>query len=235
MIKIKNAYKIYKLGDTEVKALDGVSIEIKDKEFIAIIGPSGSGKSTFLHMIGGIDSLDKGKVIVDDKDLSKLRDKELAIYRNKMVGFIFQQFNLQTTYTAIDNVKLPLIFSGVSRKERDRLAIDALKKVGLGDRMKHKPNELSGGQQQRVCIARAIVNNPQIILADEPTGNLDSKSGEIIIQMLKELNKKLGVTIVVVTHDDRIAHKAGRIIRILDGKVIEDVKNGKELIEKHTD
>jgi putative ABC transport system ATP-binding protein len=235
MIKIQNAYKIYELGGEKVKALDGVSLKISDGEFVAIVGPSGSGKSTFLHMIGGIDSLDKGEVFVDQVNLEEMNDNRLARYRNKTVGFIFQQFNLQTRYTALDNVKLPLIFSGISNKERDKKARNALSKVGLSDRMKHKPSELSGGQQQRVCIARALVNDPSILLADEPTGNLDSKSGERIIKMLRELNNKLKVTTIVVTHDDRIAHKADRILRILDGKIVDDVMNGKDVAKKYTD
>jgi putative ABC transport system ATP-binding protein len=235
MIQIKNANKIYTMGDEEIKALDDVTFDILDGEFVAIIGPSGSGKTTLLHMIGGLDTLDKGKVIVDEKNIEKMKDRDLARYRNKTIGFIFQNFNLQNRFSALENVTLPLIISGVSRKQRGEIAKKALKKVNLTDREKHKPTELSGGQQQRVCIARAIVNNPSIMLADEPTGNLDSKSGEMIIELLRDLNKKMNVTIIVVTHDDRIASKADRILRIFDGKIVEDVKNGKDVVEKYTD
>ncbi|MBN2015930.1 ABC transporter ATP-binding protein [Candidatus Dojkabacteria bacterium] len=236
MISIKEAYKIYRLGGEEIRALDGVSFDVQDGELIAIIGPSGSGKSTLLHMIGGLDTLDKGEINVGEQNLGKLKDKELARYRNSTIGFIFQQFNLQPKYSALENVELPLIFSGIAKKERQERAKDALRKVGLEQRLSHKPTELSGGQQQRVCIARAIVNSPNIILADEPTGNLDSKSGEKIIELLRSLKENMGVTIIVVTHDDRIAHKADRILRILDGKIVEDVRNGKgDIVKEHTD
>jgi putative ABC transport system ATP-binding protein len=236
MIRVKNAKKTYTLGGEVIHALDGVDFEIKDGEFIAIVGPSGSGKSTLLHTIGGLDCLDEGDISVEDKKLCDLKDKQLALYRNRKVGFIFQKFNLQSTYTALENVELPLLFSGLGKKERTSKAKEALAKVDLSDRMKHKPSELSGGQQQRVSIARALVNDPSIILADEPTGNLDSKTGEIIVDLLKKLNRELKKTLIVVTHDDRVAHKADRVIRVLDGKIVEDIRNGtKEFIEKHTD
>ncbi|MDD3647331.1 MAG: ABC transporter ATP-binding protein [Candidatus Dojkabacteria bacterium] len=236
MISIKNAKKTYKMGGEEIKALDDVSFEVSEGEFIAIVGPSGSGKSTLLHTIGGLDSLDSGTVTVSGDDLASLKDKDLARYRNKTVGFIFQNFNLQSRYTALENVELSLIFGGIPKKERMNRAKDALEKVGLADRIDHKPPELSGGQQQRVSIARAMVNSPKIILADEPTGNLDSKSGEMIIDLLHDLQKNLKVTILVVTHDDRIAHKADRILRILDGKIVEDLSNGKkETVKEYTD
>ncbi|MBU0976604.1 MAG: ABC transporter ATP-binding protein [Patescibacteria group bacterium] len=236
MISIKNAKKTYRMGDEEIKALDDVTFDVKQGEFIAIIGPSGSGKSTLLHTIGGLDSLDNGSITVDGDDLAVLKDRDLARYRNKTVGFIFQNFNLQSRYTALDNVELGLIFAGMPKKERKEKARAALEKVGLADRVSHKPTELSGGQQQRVSIARAMVNSPKVILADEPTGNLDSKSGEKIIELLHDLQQKMNVTILVVTHDDRIAHKADRILRILDGKIVEDVTNGKkEAVKEYTD
>ena len=236
MIKIINASKTYKLGDEEIKALDNVSFDVEKGEVVAIIGPSGSGKSTLLHTIGGLDSLDSGEIEVENEKLDHLKDSKLAEYRNKTVGFIFQQFNLQSRLSALENVELTLIFSGMSKGERRKKALEALEKVGLSDRLHHKPTELSGGQQQRVSIARAIVNSPEMLLADEPTGNLDSKSGERIIKLLRDLNKNLNVTVLVVTHDDRIAHSADRILRILDGKIVEDLQNGKsEAVKKYTD
>ncbi len=236
MIKVIHAKKTYKMGDQVVKALDDVTITIKKGEFLAIVGPSGSGKSTLLHTIGGLDSLDEGEIIVEDLDLNDLKDHEKAEFRNKTVGFIFQSFNLQTHLSALENVELPLVFASVRKKERIERSKKALDDVNLSKRLQHKPNELSGGQQQRVSIARALVNNPKLILADEPTGNLDSKSGEKIIEILHDLNRKLGVTVIVVTHDDRIASKADRIIHILDGKIEEEVSNGKKkAIKKYTD
>lgn len=236
MITIKNASKVYKMGDEEIKALDDVSFKVEDGEFLAIVGPSGSGKSTLMHMIGGLDSLDKGNVAVNDRDLKDFKDKEFSRYRNKFIGFVFQNFYLQPSISAIENVELPLIFSGINKKERKVKALNALKKVDLENRLKHKPSQLSGGERQRVSIARAIVNDPKIVLADEPTGNLDSKTGENIVDLLKELNQDLEVTIIVVTHDDRVAKKAKRILRIHDGRIVEDVRNGvSEVIKKHTD
>jgi len=236
MIKVIHAKKTYKMGDQKVKALDDVTLNIQKGEFLAIVGPSGSGKSTLLHTIGGLDSLDSGDIFVEDLELNEMRDKQKAGFRNKTVGFIFQSFNLQNHLSALENVELPLIFSSVGKNERRKKAINALEDVGLSERMNHKPNELSGGQQQRVSIARALVNNPKLILADEPTGNLDSKSGEKIIGIIHDLNRKLGVTVIVVTHDDRIAQKADRIIHILDGKIKEDISNGKKkAVIKYTD
>ena len=223
------------MGNQNVVALNCVSLKIKDGEFVAIVGPSGSGKSTLLHMIGGLDTLDKGEIIVNGSKLKNVCDKDLAKYRNSMIGFIFQSFNLQAKLTALENVELPLVIRGINKKDRRILALKSLKEVELGDRINHKPSELSGGQQQRVCIARALVNSPEIILADEPTGNLDSISGENIINLLKQLNKKIKTTVIVVTHDDRIAKMANRIIRILDGKIIKDVQNGNHIIKKYTD
>lgn len=235
MIKVKNANKTYVMGEEEVKALQEVSFTVDKGEFVAIVGPSGSGKSTLLHTIGGIDSLDSGTIEVDGEDLSELKEIKLAEYRNKYIGFVFQQFNLQSKYTALENVSLPLVFSGVSKAKRRERAQESLELVDLSDRLEHKPSELSGGQQQRVCIARALVNEPTVVLADEPTGNLDSKTGKKIIQLMKDLNKKEDITMIVVTHDDRVAHMADRIIRFLDGKIVEDVQNGKELIDEFTD
>jgi putative ABC transport system ATP-binding protein len=235
MIILKNASKTYKMGEEEIKALDNVSFEIHDGESVAIVGPSGSGKSTLLHTIGGLDSLTGGKILVDGKDLKTMKDKDLAHYRNKTIGFVFQNFNLQSRLSALENIEFPLILAGIAKKIRNEKALEALKKVDLLDRKDHKPNELSGGQRQRVCIARALVNNPTIILADEPTGNLDSKSGKKIIELLHDLNKNLGVTLIIVTHDDRVAQTARRMLRIQDGRIAEDVKNGAELIKKYTD
>jgi putative ABC transport system ATP-binding protein len=189
-----------------------------------------------MNMIGGLDELDSGNIFVNGEDLSKLSDQKLAHYRNKTIGFVFQNFNLQHRYTALENVELGLVFAGLAKKDRSKKAKFALEKVGLGNRLFHKPTELSGGQQQRVSIARAIVNSPEIILADEPTGNLDSKSGSTIIKLLRSINSDLKATVVVVTHDDRIAHEADRIIHIFDGKIVDDVLNGRaKTISQYTD
>ncbi len=227
MIIIKDAQKHYKLGGEVVKALDGIDLTIKDEEIVAIVGPSGSGKTTLMHCIGGIDQLDEGSILIHNEDLSKMNDKDLSHYRNQTVGFVFQTFNLQPNLTAEENVELPLVFAGLPAKERREKAREALKQVGLEDRFNHKPSELSGGQRQRVSIARALVNTPSIILADEPTGNLDSVTGEKIIKLLLDLSKKNKTNLIIVTHDDRIAAKAKRIIHILDGKLQKDQKNGK--------
>jgi putative ABC transport system ATP-binding protein len=221
MIKIEDMYKIYRMGTNEVRALNGISIHIKPKEFVAIVGPSGSGKSTLMNMIGCLDTPTSGKYYLDGKEVSKLKDDALAEVRNKKIGFIFQGFNLLPKLSAIENVELPLIYMGIGRKKRHAMALEALEHVGLGDRTQHKPSELSGGQQQRVAIARALVSRPSLILADEPTGALDSKSGTEIINMLHELHTE-GKTIVLITHDNNIAKQAARIIRIHDGKIIED-------------
>lgn len=225
MIVIKDARKIYRMGGEEIKALDGLSLKINEGEFIALIGPSGSGKSTLMNVIGALDSLDNGSIIVDGKDISKLSDNQQALYRRKRVGFVFQTFNLQSRLTALENVELPLIFDNVPARKRAEIALDALKKVKLSDRLQHKPSELSGGQQQRVAIARAIANKPSILLADEPTGNLDSKSGEKIMQLLKQFNEREQVTIIMVTHNERHAAFAGRVLHMLDGKIIQE-RNG---------
>lgn len=221
MIEIRNLTKIYKMGDTEVRALDGISMSIAEKEFVAIVGPSGSGKSTLMNILGCLDVPTEGSYILDGQEISKCNDNQLAEIRNRKIGFIFQNFNLLNKLDAIENVELPLIYIGVSSKERKAKAIEALKNVGLEQRVHHKPAELSGGQQQRVAIARALVTNPPFILADEPTGNLDSKTGREVLQMLKDLHSK-GNTIVLITHDDSIAKEAERIVRIKDGKIVMD-------------
>lgn len=221
MIRISNMSKIYKMGDNEVKALDDINLHIKPKEFVAIIGPSGSGKSTLMNMIGCLDVPTTGTYILDGKKVDGLRDDELAEIRNKSIGFIFQSFNLLQKLTALENVELPLIYQGISSKERHRRSMEALESVGLGDRIHHKPNQLSGGQQQRVAVARALVSKPPIILADEPTGALDTKSGTEVMGIIKNLHE-MGNTVVLITHDNNIAMQAKRVIRIQDGRITED-------------
>uniref|UniRef100_A0A7C5Z315 ABC transporter ATP-binding protein n=1 Tax=Caldicellulosiruptor owensensis TaxID=55205 RepID=A0A7C5Z315_9FIRM len=221
MIELIDIYKIYKMGDTDVYALNGVNLKIEKNEFVAILGPSGSGKSTLMNIIGCLDTPTSGTYILDGNEVSKLSDNQLAEIRNRKIGFVFQQFNLIAQLTALENVELPLIYQGISASKRHRLAREALERVGLSDRLNHRPRQLSGGQQQRVAIARALVTNPPIILADEPTGNLDSKSGAEIMQIFKELHAQ-GNTIVLITHDNNIAAQAKRIVRISDGQIIED-------------
>ena len=219
MIELNNVSKVYELGGEKIFALDHVDLKIDKGEFIAIVGPSGSGKSTLADVIGGLDEPDLGEVLIDDVSLSHQSDAALSLYRNKKIGFIFQSFNLQPNYTALENVMIPLIFAKMAPAERKKRAVDCLKAVGLEDRMKHRPTQLSGGQRQRVCIARALANNPEIIIADEPTGNLDSKKGAEVVDILKELNIKLGVTLIVITHDPAVARQAKRVITIKDGKI----------------
>lgn len=219
MIEFNSVSRQYKLGNENIKALDEVSLRIEDGAFVAIMGPSGSGKSTFLNLIGGLDCPNKGSVMVNGVDLHKLSDKKLAVYRNKTIGFVFQSFNLQSIYTALENVMLPLYFSKSNNRERKERSQKVLKLVGLDGKMKNRPNQLSGGEQQRVAIARALVNEPSILLADEPTGNLDSKNGKIIVQLLKELNKSGNITVVMVTHDEEIAKSADYVLKIRDGKM----------------
>lgn len=221
MIKILNMSKVYRMGDNVVNALNNVSISIAAHEFVAVIGPSGSGKSTLMNMLGCLDTPTSGTYSLDGSEVSKMSDDQLAEIRNRKIGFIFQGFNLIQKLNALENVELPLIYQGVGSRERHIRSLEALETVGLGDRIKHKPNQLSGGQQQRVAIARALVNNPPLILADEPTGNLDTKSGYEVMNTLQELNRQ-GNTIILITHDANIAAQAKRIIRIQDGSIIED-------------
>lgn len=223
MIKLEGLTKIYKMGDVSVTALKDISLNIEKEEFVAIMGPSGSGKSTLMNIIGCLDKPTEGKYVLDGVSIQGLNDDKLASIRNKKIGFVFQAFNLLPRTTALKNVELPMMYAGVPAKERRKRAIELLKKVGLGDRIDHRPNELSGGQRQRVAIARALVNNPAIILADEPTGNLDTKSGEEIMDIFKNLNEE-GVTVIIVTHEADIAQKAKRVVTFRDGMVIEDRK-----------
>lgn len=221
MIDLEHIFKIYELGDNKVFALDDVSLHVAKHEFLSIIGPSGSGKSTLMNMLGCLDVPTSGKYILDGEDVSKKSDDELAYIRNNKIGFVFQGFNLIQKLTAIENVELPLIYLNVPAKERRERAKKALESVGLGERIHHNPTELSGGQQQRVAIARALITNPPIILADEPTGNLDSKAGKEVMQIFKDLHEK-GNTIILITHDSDVAKQASRVVRIQDGKIYEN-------------
>jgi putative ABC transport system ATP-binding protein len=219
VIELDRVSKVYKMDEVEVPALNGVDLKIRKKEFVAIMGPSGSGKSTLLHMIGCLDRPSSGKVFLDGSDVSKLNDSQLARTRGKKIGFIFQTFNLYPTLTAQGNVELPMIIVEKEKKAREKRALELLKRVGLGQRAKHLPSQLSGGERQRVAIARALANEPAFILADEPTGNLDSKSGSEIMKIFVELNKE-GKTMIIVTHDAMIASHSGRIVKVRDGKII---------------
>lgn len=227
LVEIKDVCKIYNPGENEVRALDHVNVEINEGEFVAIIGHSGSGKSTLMNMLGCLDVPSSGVYRLHGQDVSDLDDDELSDIRNREIGFIFQGFNLIPNLTALENVELPLIYRGVSKSKRDELSRKALSKVGLEQRMDHKPSEMSGGQQQRVAIARAIAQAPPVILADEPTGNLDSHSTQEIMGILEELHKE-GRTVILITHDNEIAAKAKRIIRIMDGKIVADIINDAE-------
>lgn len=224
LIELKNAYKIYNPGENEVRALDGVDLEIDQGDFVAIVGHSGSGKSTLMNMLGLLDVVTSGTYILNGKDVSDMDDNELSSIRNLEIGFIFQGFNLIPSLTAQGNVELPLIYRGMKAEQRHELSEAALKRVGLEKRMDHLPNQMSGGQQQRVAIARALAAKPPIILADEPTGNLDSNSGKDVMRIINELWAE-GKTIILITHDDSIAETAHRIIRISDGKIVEDYVN----------
>lgn len=225
LIHIEHIMKIYNPGENEVRALDDVSLEINTGEFVAIIGQSGSGKSTLMNMLGCLDTPTSGTYILSGQDVSSLNDNALSEIRNQQIGFIFQGFNLISNLTALENVALPLIYRGLPAAERQQLAYDALKIVGLEHRLKHKPAEMSGGQQQRVAIARAIAAKPPVVLADEPTGNLDSSSTKEIMKILHELHET-GRTIILITHDDQIAANAKRVVRIMDGKIESDITKG---------
>ena len=224
LIHIENMKKIYNPGENEVRALDGIDLDIEKGDLVAIVGHSGSGKSTLMNMLGCLDTPTSGKYVLDGQDVASMTDNQLADVRNKEIGFIFQGFNLISNLDAVGNVELPLVYRGVSKNERKQLAMEALKSVGLEDRMKHKPNEMSGGQQQRVAVARAVAAKPPIILADEPTGNLDTKSTQEIMEILTELHRS-GRTVIIITHDEEIASQAHRVIRILDGRIEEDYCN----------
>lgn len=224
LIHIENMKKIYNPGENEVRALDGIDLDIEKGDLVAIVGHSGSGKSTLMNMLGCLDTPTSGKYVLNGQDVANMTDNQLADVRNKEIGFIFQGFNLISNLDAVGNVELPLVYRGVSKSERKQIAMEALKSVGLEDRMKHKPNEMSGGQQQRVAVARAVAAKPPIILADEPTGNLDTKSTQEILEILKELHRS-GRTVIIITHDEEIASQAHRVIRILDGRIEEDYCN----------
>ncbi len=223
MIDLINVYKIYKIGDNVIRALDGINLHINRNEFVAIVGQSGSGKSTCMNMIGCLDIPTSGQYIINGKDASKLKEDELSELRNLTLGFIFQQYNLISKLNVFENVELPLIYRGVAKEKRKKMVEDSLERVGLTDRMLNMPSQLSGGQQQRVSIARALSGNPPVILADEPTGALDSKTGAEVLALLKEINKE-GNTIILITHDNSIAEQAKRIVRLHDGKIIEDTR-----------
>ena len=221
LVELKDVYKIYHMGDTEIHALDGISLTIDKGEFVAIVGQSGSGKSTCMNIIGCLDVATKGQYLLKDKDISNYTDDELAEVRNKMLGFIFQQYNLIAKLTVLENVELPLLYGGYSDKEQRERAMASLKKVGLDAKAKNLPSQLSGGQQQRVSIARALAGDPSVILADEPTGALDSRTGREVMQFLQKLHEE-GNTIVLITHDNSIAAQAKRIVRITDGNIVYD-------------
>lgn len=222
MIEVSNLSKSYKTGNIEVIALREINFKIESGEYISIMGPSGSGKSTLMNILGCIDTPTSGSYRLDGQEVSTLDDEGLATIRNQKVGFVFQTFNLLPRLTALANVELPLVYSGTGRNERRERALKALERVGLSDRVNHKPNELSGGQSQRVAIARALVNNPSIILADEPTGNLDRATGSDIINLFQKLNSEFGVTLVIVTHDQEVGKSAGRLVQLVDGRITRD-------------
>ena len=223
LISLRKIYKIYNVGGEEVRALDGIDLDINENEYLAIMGPSGSGKSTLMNMVGCLDTPTSGIYEFEGEMVQVMDDSQLASIRNRKIGFVFQTFNLLPKATAQHNVEIPLVYANIRKRQRVKMASKALESVGLSDRSHHRPNELSGGQRQRVAIARALVNNPSIILADEPTGNLDSKSGHEIMNILDDLHQE-GNTIILVTHEDDIAQRAHRIIRLFDGEIMEDLK-----------
>ncbi|MGC9471284.1 MAG: ABC transporter ATP-binding protein [Bacteroidales bacterium] len=224
LIHLNDLVKDYHIGTIVVKALQSITLEIKKNEYVAIMGPSGSGKSTLMNILGCLDTPTSGSYFLNGKDVSKMDDNRLAEIRNREIGFVFQTFNLLPRYTALENVTLPLVYAGLSRAEREKRALEVMESVGLGDRISHRPNELSGGQRQRVAVARALVNHPSIILADEPTGNLDSKTSVDIMNLFDEIHA-LGNTVIVVTHEEDIARHADRIIRLMDGYIESDQAN----------
>ena len=222
VLKTRELKKYYGKGDTLVKALDGVDIDVEKGEFVSIVGTSGSGKSTLLHMLGGLDLPTSGKVLVEGKDISKLNEEQLTIFRRRKIGFVFQSFNLIDELNVFENIELPLTYLGIPAEERKRKVTEIMKRMNISHRAKHYPQQLSGGQQQRVAIARAVVSDPKIILADEPTGNLDSKNGQEVMELLTELNRE-GTTIVMVTHSQRDAGFAGRVINLFDGQIVSSI------------
>jgi putative ABC transport system ATP-binding protein len=224
VIKLEDIKRFFRIGNETIKALQGINLEILKNEYVALMGPSGSGKSTLMNILGCIDTPSSGKYLLNNKDVSKMEDDELAEIRNKEIGFVFQTFNLLPRLNALENVALPLIYAGYNKQQREKRAKEVLEQVGLKDRMTHKPNELSGGQRQRVAIARALVNNPSIILADEPTGNLDTKTSYEIMTLFEEIHKN-GNTIIIVTHEEDIALHTNRIVRMRDGKIERDEEN----------
>ena len=226
VIRLEDVYKIYRVGSQEVRALDGVSLSVYKNEYVAIMGPSGSGKSTLMNILGCLDSPDSGRYILNGTDVSEMDDGEMADVRNREIGFVFQSFNLLPRYNALENVALPMVYAGVPAGERRVKAAQALRSVGLEDRMDHRPNELSGGQRQRVALARALINNPSIILADEPTGNLDTHTSVEIMRLFDEIYRN-GNTVIVVTHEEDIAAYAHRVIRLRDGRVESDTEHVK--------
>lgn len=230
VIGIEGITRVYRVGGQEVKALDGVDLTVRHNEFVAIMGPSGSGKSTLMNILGCLDSPTGGRYVLNGTDVSQMDDEDLASVRNREIGFVFQSFNLLPRYDAVDNVALPLVYAGVPRSERGAKARSALVSVGLGDRMEHRPNELSGGQKQRVALARALINDPSIILADEPTGNLDTKTSYDIMKLFEQVYRR-GNTLIVVTHEEDIARYARRIVRLRDGKIESDEANPHPTLE----
>jgi putative ABC transport system ATP-binding protein len=222
MIELRQVSRTYKMGEHKIHALDHVDLVIDDGEFVAVVGPSGSGKSTLLHVVGGLDTPTNGQVMVDGKDLSQAGDRALALFRNRQIGFVFQTFNLQPTYTALENVALPLVFARVLPKERTARAQGALEAVGLADRLRHKPGQLSGGERQRVAVARALVTEPAYILADEPTGNLDTTSSREIVTLLDRLHQEQEITVLLATHDQEMAALADRQIDLRDGSIVAE-------------